>query len=196
MANNTGKKQTAKKTQTEVHDVDGIETAELSMNEAEVTAEVIEKPKYKVKVMLDPNMVIPVINGYQGKLIYNGKRSGEHIEWEYFGEEQDMTLQELKNVKGSDRMFFENNWFMIDDPEVIEYLGVEKYYKNALKHDEFDELFEKDAAEIREIISKLSKGQKKSVVYRAKQLIAEEKIDSMKTISTLEECLSVELIER
>ena len=194
MANNAGKKKTeVKKSDTAEQVVLQAATA-TGVQGADENAG--DKPKYKVRTVLDPNMVIPVINGYQGKLIYNGKRSGEHIEWEYFGEEQDMTLQELKNVKGSDRAFFENNWFMIDDPEVLEYLGVEKYYKNALKHDEFDELFEKSVEEIKEIVSRLSRGQRKSVIYRAKQLIENKEIDSIKTIDALEECLSVELIER
>lgn len=39
-------------------------------------------------------------------------------------------------------------------------------------------------------------GQKRSVVFRAKQLIDEGAIDSIKTINTLESCLGVELIER
>ena len=42
----------------------------------------------------------------------------------------------------------------------------------------------------------LSKGQKRSVAFRAKQLIDEGTIDSIKTINALESCLGVELIER
>ena len=154
------------------------------------------KQQYKVKKNLDPNMIITVKNGFQGRLIYKSRRTQERFEWAGFGDEQDMDLQELKNAKNSSKAFFENNWFLIDDPEVLEYLGVAQYYKYALNFDSFDDLFTKEPKEIKSTISKLSVGQKKSVAYRAKQLIADGVIDSIKVITALEDSLSIELIDR
>lgn len=71
-----------------------------------------------------------------------------------------------------------------------------QYYKNALNIDSFDDLFKKSASEIEKTVSKLSDGQKKSVSYRARQLIAEGEIDSNKAIAALERSLGIELIER
>ena len=150
---------------------------------------------YKSKA-LQPEMLVTVKNGFNGMLVYVSKKYGERFIWSGFGDEQEMELQELKNAKNSNRVFFENNWFLISDPEVIAYLGVERYYKNALTYEDFDSLFEMTPDEIEDRIGKLSKGQKGSVVYRAKQLIDEERIDSIKVINTLEKCLGVELIER
>ena len=155
-----------------------------------------EKQEYRVKKNLSPNMIVTVRNGFQGKLIYVSNRTKERYVWDSFGDEQDMDLQELKNAKNSSKSFFINNWFLIDDPEVIEYLGVGQYYKYALNFDSFNQLFESDPDEIREIVSHLSTGQKKSVAYRAKQLIADQVIDSINVITALEESLSIELIER
>lgn len=155
-----------------------------------------ERKQYKVKRDLDPNMVVTVKNGTQGVLIYKSKRTGERFEWSAFGDEQDMDLQELKNAKNSSKAFFINNWFLIDDLEVLDYLGVSQYYKYALNFASFDDLFEKDAKEIKATVSQLSAGQKKSVAYRAKQLISEGIIDSIKVITALEESLSIELIDR
>lgn len=154
------------------------------------------KQQYKVKKNLNPNMIITVRNGFQGRLIYKSRRTQERFEWTGFGDEQDMDLQELKNAKNSSKAFFENNWFLIDDPEVLEYLGVAQYYKYALNFDSFDDLFTKEPKEIKSTISKLSVGQKKSVAYRAKQLIADGVIDSIKVITALEDSLSIELIDR
>lgn len=151
---------------------------------------------YRVKETLDPNMYVPVRNGFNGKLIYKSRKTGERYVWERFGEEMDMELRELRAAKTSYKAFFENNWFMIDDPEVISYLGVERYYKNALRYEEFDTLFEMPAEEIEARIALLSKGQKASVAYRAKQLIREGGIDSLKTISVLEKALGIDLIEK
>lgn len=165
-------------------------------DEKTTTDSATEKKQYRVKCNLDPNMVVTVKNGTQGVLIYKSKRTGERFEWSAFGDEQEMDLQELKNAKNSSKAFFVNNWFLIDDPEVLDYLGVSQYYKYALNFTSFDELFERDANEIKETVSQLSNGQKKSVAYRAKQLIADGVIDSIKVIAALEDSLSIELIDR
>lgn len=157
---------------------------------------VTAKKQYKVKKNLDPNMIVTVKNGFQGRLIYKSKRTNERFEWEEFGDEQDMDLQELKNARNASKAFFANNWFLIDDPEVLEYLGVAQYYKFALDFNSFDDLFTKAPSDIKDTINHLSVGQKKSVTYRAKELIADGIIDSIKVINALEESLSIELIDR
>lgn len=176
------------------------ETAVSAAVEEEVIDNIVEtvdkKKQYKVKRNLNPNMIVTVKNGFHGKLIYKSRRTNEIFEWESFGDEQDMDLQELKNAKNSSKAFFTNNWFLIDDPEVLDYLGVSQYYKYALSSATFDDLFNKSVDEINEIISHLSAGQKKTVAYRAKELIANETIDSIKVINALEDSLSIELIDR
>lgn len=154
------------------------------------------KRTYVVKSTLRPETLVSVRNGFNGKLIYKSKKYGEIFVWESFGDEQDLELQELKNAKNSYKAFFENNWFLIDDPEVVEYLGIERFYKNSLSYDEFDALFERSPAEIERRVEKIPKGQKASLAYRAKQLIKEGSIDSIKVINILEKGLGVELIEK
>lgn len=147
---------------------------------------------------VDPNQTITVLNGYQGKLIYQSPRTKEKYRWDSFGDEQEMELRELRNAKSSAKKFFINNWFMFRDEDswIIDYLGLNQYYKNALNLKEFDKLFSKSASEIEKVVSKLSDGQKKSVAYRARQLILDGEIDSNKAINALEKSLGVELIER
>ena len=155
-----------------------------------------ETRKAFVPKKFDPNQVVTVLNGFQGVLTYRSKKTGEKFRWDGFGSEQDMELSELKSAKNSNKKYFINNWFMFDDPEIVDYLGMSQYYKFALNIHDFDNLFSKSPSEIESIIRNLSQGQKKSVAYRAKQLIASGEIDSNKVISTLERCLGVELVER
>lgn len=145
---------------------------------------------------VDPHQIVTVRNGFQGRLVYKSPKTGERFVWEAFGAEQDMEIGELRNAKSSNKKYFINNWFMFDEPWVVDYIGMSQYYKFAISIQDFDKLFEKPAAEIGKIISKLSDGQKKSVAYRAKQLIAEGGIDSNRTIAALEKHLGTELIER
>ena len=159
-------------------------------------AQQTEPKKAMIPKEVDPNQYVTVRNGFQGRLVYKSKRTGERFVWDSFGAEQDMELSELKNARNSNKKYFINNWFMFDEPWVVDYIGMSQYYKFAISIQDFDKLFEKPAAEIGKIISKLSDGQKKSVAYRAKQLIAEDGIDSNRTIAALEKHLGTALIER
>jgi hypothetical protein len=144
---------------------------------------------------IDPHTIITVRNGFQGRLVYRSKKTGERFVWDSFGAEQDMEIGELRNARNSNKKYFINNWFMFDEPWIVDYIGMSQYYKFAIAISDFDKLFEKPVAEIERAVSKLSDGQKKSIAYRAKQLIANGGIDSNKTIATLEKCLGVELVE-
>lgn len=182
MANNTSK---AKKN-----------TEKPKQPKPETIEQAPEKKSYTVKKDLDPNMYVTVKNGFNGTLVYKSKKTGERFIWEAFGDEQEMELMELKAARNSYKPFFINNWFLFDDPEVIEWLGMGQYYKHALNAANFDKLFRKAPADIKKTIAELSDGQKKSVAFRAKQLIADGEIDSIKVITALEEALGIELIEK
>lgn len=155
-------------------------------------------PKRRTPTEVDIHQYVPVCNGFQGALVYVSKRTGEVFEWNAFGDEQDMELQELKNAKSSDKAFFQNNWFMFDEDHqwVIDWLGVGVYYKNALKLDSFDDIFTKDPDEVARIVDGLSDGQKSTLAYRARQLIEQNAIDSNRVIAALETGLGVPLVER
>lgn len=145
---------------------------------------------------IDVHQYVTVRNGFQGKLVYVSPKTGEHFVWDGFGTEQEMELLELRNAKNSAKKFFQNNWFMFDEDWIVDYLGLKHFYKHAVKIEDFDKIFEMSPAEIKNTVTALSDGQKKSVAYRAKMLIAEGEIDSNKAINALEEALGVELIER
>lgn len=146
---------------------------------------------------IDLNMMVNVYNGYHGLLVYKSSRTGETFEWSGYGEDQPMELGELKRAKsGTTKKFFTENWFMFDEDWVVDFLGVGQYYKKAIPLDSFDEIFELSPDDLIERLEGLPNSQKRSVAYRAKQLIEDGTIDSNKTIATLEKCLGVELIER
>lgn len=159
------------------------------------TANASNQQKIVVKD-IDASQYVIVRNGFQGRLVYRSPRTGERFIWDGFGAEQEMELRELRNAKNSSKKFFINNWFMFDDDWVIDYLGVRQYYKNAIRIDNFDEIFKKSPAELNAMLKGVSEGQKRSIAYRAKELIADKKIDSLSVISTLEKALNIELIER
>lgn len=145
---------------------------------------------------IDASQYVTVRNGFQGRLIYESRKTGEVFTWDEFGAEQEMELRELLNAKNSCKQFFIDNWFMFDEDWIIDYLGVRQYYKNAIPVDNFDDVFSLKPAELKKKIASLSNGQKNSLTYRAKELVSENKIDSVSVIRVLEESLGVELMER
>ena len=163
-----------------------------------VREEAASEPAVKTEAAqreLKPDSYVTVRNGFNGRLVYKTRKTGERFVWEDFGAEQDMEIQELKNAKNSYKSFFEENWFMLD-PDVIAYLGVERYYKDALTIDGMDALFNMDADEVKKKVSRLSNGQKATIAYRAKQMIRDKQIDSLRVIGALEASLGIQLMDR
>lgn len=198
MATETTKKPAARKTAAKKSTDAAVEAVVNDAAEV-VAAEPAVPAKEQIRVKrkeLDPEMYVTVRNGYHGLLIYKSSKTGEVFEFEDFGDEHDIELQELKKAKNDSKAFFENNWFLIDDWDVIEYLGLTKYYKDAFSFEEFEAMAEMTADEIEEKMKHISKGQKSAVAHYARKLIGDGKIDSMKAINALESGLGVQLIER
>lgn len=161
-------------------------------------AAVVEPKKEKriVAKDIDPHTIVTVRNGFQGSLVYISRKTGERFVWEGFGDEQDMEICELRNARNSSKAFFINNWFMFDDPWIVDYLGMNQYYKFAINVDDFDSIFDTSIDEMVEIINGMSEGQRRSVAYRARVKIRDGEIDSNKKVAALEKCLHVSLVER
>lgn len=147
---------------------------------------------------IDTHQIIVVKSGFNGQLVYISQKTGEKFVWENFGDEQEMELGEIRNAKSSAKSFFINNWFMFDDEYewVIDYIGVRQYYENAISLEEFDAIFTKAPEEIIAKISKMSAGQKQSLSYKARVMIADGKIDSRGAIAALEQVLGLSLTEK
>lgn len=155
-----------------------------------------EEKKVFTPKEIDPHQIVTVRNGFQGRLIYKSSKTGELFVWDGFGTEQDMEIDELRNARNSAKKYFVNNWFMFDEPWVLEYLGMSQYYRFAVSVNDFDKIFKMSVPDMEELLDQMPEGQKRSVAYRAKQLIAEGEIDSNKTIQALEKHLHTELVER
>lgn len=161
---------------------------------AEVTS--VEVAKEIIPREIDDNQYVTVRNGFHGTLVYVSKRTGERFVWDEFGSEQDMELRELKNAKNSRKQFFVNNWFMFDESWIPKYLGMERFYKDAVSIEDFDDIFKMKPKELTKRIAAMSDGQKKSAAYRASELISQREIDSLSVIETLENALGVQLMEK
>lgn len=87
--------------------------------------DVLENQHIKLRKTLPPEAIIPVINGFQGKLIAQNRRTHEEFIWEEFGDVQDLTFADVKSIYSTDKAFFSNNWFLFEDTLVLEVLNAE-----------------------------------------------------------------------
>ena len=165
-------------------------------NDTPATSEIVIVNEVAPKKEYSPTDFIIVRNGFNGRLVYKSKHTGELYVWESFGAEQDLEFRELKNARNSCKVFFVNNWFLIDDRDVLVALGVDRFYKNSLTFEKFDEIFSKSPSEIERIVSALPDGQKESLAHRARQMVRDDQIDSMRVMRALERSLDIELIAR
>ena len=157
-------------------------------------AKAAEKPKYATRKRMEPHTLVSVINGTAGKLVFRSPKSGELFVWDKFGDELEIEFQDLQAAKGKEKAFYENNWFLFVDPDVIDALGVERYYKNALHIDELDTIFTLPPTELTAKVRGLNVGQKRSLAYVARQAIEEGSLSDLNAIKALEDGLGINII--
>ena len=145
---------------------------------------------------LTDSTYVQVTNGSAGRLIYKSPHSGEVFIWDEPGDTQDVQLRELKSAKSSSKKFFQNNWFMFDDPNVIEYLGLQNFYKDTLDFYSIDTFFEKDVNDMKKVLGTIPAAQRETLKLMARQKVKLGEIDSLSTIGALEEMLDIKLIEQ
>lgn len=141
----------------------------------------------KVKKQYDLHDMVTVRNMTAGSLIYKSNRNlGYIVEWSGYNDEQPMEVLELKNMLASQRRFFEKNWVWIDDPTLIEELGLSKFYKHMLSPEQVDALFEEDVDTMVRRISELSSDMQDTARVVAKEKITNGEITSYTVIQALQ----------
>ena len=168
--------------------IDKIPIGDAVLEENTKTPRIVEKEK------LSLDTIVYCRNGTSGELVYHSKRNhGYSIVWTEFGQEEPIELAELIQMRNSAPRFFTDNWILIEDDSVLRYLGVDKYYKNALNYENFDTLFREPPEVIIKKISVMSKGLRATVSEIAREKIRSGEFDSVKRIKAMEDALGIEL---
>lgn len=156
----------------------------------------VEQPIVSTAAEITNDTMIECRSGTAGNLIYKSTLNpGYTVEWEDFGDVQEIEYRELVSMRANQRRFFEDNWILIDDPVVVKKLGVGRYYQNSLTTDDFEDVFTMTADEIKEVVPALPGGTKDAIASEAKKKIESGELDSRSAIKALEDSLDVELEE-
>lgn len=187
---------TTKKVQVDTNPkIDEVKVEDSS--EKKVAAKATTKRKI-TSTKIDMNELVNVQSCSYGGVVYISKKTGYRIEWPEFGTIQMMTVDELMTMRNSQPAFFKNGWVRLvgDNADTVkQYLQLERYYKNDLDFEDFDEVYELSADEIIAVVSELSDSMKESIARRAIDLIKDGTIDSKKKIAAIETATGFDLSE-
>lgn len=171
-------------------------TTKTAAPKTTATKTTVEQPIVSTAAEITNDTMIECRSGTAGNLIYKSTLNpGYTVEWEDFGDVQEIEYRELVSMRANQRRFFEDNWILIDDPAVIKKLGVGRYYQNSLTTDDFEDVFNMSADEIKEVVPALPGGTKDAIASEAKKKIESGELDSRSAIKALEDSLDVELEE-
>lgn len=186
-------KNVANATKTSVNKTENVVKKNMSEEVGNVTKNIKNKVKAKPKLNLHDEVLVK--NGYCGELNVLLPKSKYVITFSEFGDDDYIELAELKALRNSKPIFFERNWLIIEDDNVIDFLNVGKYYADYLTVEDIDELFELPVDEMIAKIQKLNQVTRDNIARRAVDMIKDGNIDSVKKIEALEEELGYNLTE-
>lgn len=167
--------------------------------QVEVTQEntVVPEEKQEKQVMrkkqIDLDMLVPCRNATDGRLIYKSRKTGLQTVWANHGDIEYMDVGELLTMKASQPKFLNEPWLIVEDENVVEYLGLKHLYQRLVDTDDLDSFFNKTHTEIAEILDRIPNGTKDAIATRARKLVEEGTLYDNRKIRILEEKLKIDL---
>lgn len=148
----------------------------------------------KRKEMLDKQMLVPIMNVTNGKLIYQSRKTGSEIQFENYGDIEYIELYELLTMRSSYRKFLDEPFIIVLDDEVSDYLGLSNLYKKLTHATEIDRIFSLPIDTFKDVLLSAPKGLAHLIVSKAKEKISNGQLDSVQKVEVLEEVYNVALI--
>lgn len=181
----------------------------VKKNKADIVdtpTDVMEKKVVERKTMpkLTDDILVRVRSVVFGQLIYINHRTGEKTIWSGYGDEQILTMNDLRAMKAGNATFFESNWIHVvgietdgfeevTPEDVYSALFVQKYYKDVLNLSDYSGICEWSEKEIQEKVPMFSDSSKINLIVALNEYIEEGRLDSLKKIKKFEELLGCEL---
>ena len=129
-----------------------------------------------------------------GGLVLVGPKSQLLYEWVDYGDTTEVEFQDLQALQSRKSGFLVKPRFVIEDEELVEQWGsmLNPIYSK-IQNQDIEALFELDPAQFEAILSKMPVGIKDSVKTKAAQKIANEELNDIRIIKTIDKLLGTEL---
>jgi hypothetical protein len=167
----------------------------MAVKKSKEVEEKEEKLPVKKVRKLDDKTLVTVISNFSGQLFYRSPRTQDEWEFAEYGDEHEMSIQELKSMKAQHRRFFEDKWitFAEKDQDVISHLKVEKYYKDGFVQDDLEDIFEKSVEELSDIIETATPNEKSLIITKAREKFESGELVNLHIIKLIEDKLQVDV---
>lgn len=155
--------------------------------------EEVKEKNIRRKEMLDKQMLVPIMNVTNGRLIYQSKKTGSEFQFERYGDIEYMELYELLTMRSSHRRFLDEPFIIVLDEEVAEFLGLTKSYKNLTHATEIDGIFDFPLEQFEDVIESIPKGLAHLIVSKAKEKMKSKVLDSVQKVQAIEKVFNVKI---
>jgi|GEM_PF-3618305 len=158
----------------------------------EATTEVATKKKVVRKITDDTN--VTVLSNCKG-LLYYKSTSNVIREWGAQGDEQELTIKELKEMKAQQSVFFKENWIIFpeDQLDVISHLKIDAHYKNSILPDEIDLMLQKSVEELSVILDNATTGVKSLILGKAREKYESKELTDTHIINLIQDKLNADI---
>jgi hypothetical protein len=156
-----------------------------SVQEVIPTPEVKQPPKV---VKVDRDQQVECRNVTIGQLTYRNQ-NGYQIDWDNYGDVQWMSVGELMNMKASQGRFLNEPWLVIEDEDVVKYLGLKPVYDKMIEIDDIETFLFSGLDNIEAVLKVAPRGTKELIRDKARAMIADETLYDIRVIKFLEKAL-------
>ncbi|MFA5625813.1 MAG: hypothetical protein WC966_12325 [Bradymonadales bacterium] len=155
---------------------------------------------------LSDDTLVKVRSNCFGTLLWKSK-DGFKTVWGKHGDEHDLSIRELREMKASSSRFFTDNWIIITGfahgqeaadatpADIYKTLGVSKFYGGSVNPEGYADVHCWTEKDIRSNIASMTQGAKENLVIAVREHIALGAIDSIKTIKAFEDALGCEFAQ-
>lgn len=157
-------------------------------------SEVVEKQK-TVRAKLDMNMEVECRNISNGGLFYRSSKTGAEYLWANHNDVETLSVGELVTMKSSAGRFLNEPWLLIEDEEVVQYLGLTNLYRNLISPEELNAFFKLHPADMEDRLANAPKGTRSLIAEKASEMVSNKENCPLTgaQIHKLEQVLNIDL---
>lgn len=178
----------------------GTKTKQVDNVKESTVAKTTKSPK-KGGIRIPLDIEVPCMCNVRGGLIYaSSKAGGMSAEWNDFGDLQYLDVRDLLLMRNTQKRFFDDNWISIKDTDdgeytaddIYKFLRVDDKYGDFYDADNIESFFDLDEDQMKDKVSKMSRGMKDLVSIIALDKIENGEIDSLKRRNEIISALGLE----
>lgn len=174
---------------------DQAKAVEVEKVEAKVEQPKSEQPKRQKQVEVKMDDLVPCRNISNGTLHFKSTRTGATYLWQGFNDVDMVPVSELVNMKASAGRILTEPWLIVEDDDVVKYLGLDNVYERMIPPEEVNAFFRLSVDEMKQKLDRVPKGTKVLIAEKASTIVADKEncFLSGAQIFALEQALGIDL---